>query len=94
MTLSSFAADFVGLVRNLYSTDEFVPLHAPRFLGSEQDNVIEAIQSTFVSTVGKQVEEFEQRICRVFVRFHESSHRLFSDSNNYFSKTLKNNIYR
>ena len=62
MTLSSFAADFVGLVRNLYSTDKFVPLHAPRFLGSEQDNVIEAIQSTFVSTVGKQVEEFEQRI--------------------------------
>ncbi len=62
MTSSLLAADFVRLVRKLYSTDKFVPLHAPRFLGNEQDYVIEAIQSTFVSTVGKQVEEFEERI--------------------------------
>ncbi|WP_434341248.1 LegC family aminotransferase [Motilimonas cestriensis] len=52
----------VEFVRELYQTNEFIPLHAPRFDGNEQNYVLETIQSTFVSSVGKFVDEFEKKI--------------------------------
>lgn len=57
--------DFVGLVRRLSGTqDEFVPLHAPVFGGSEKRFLTEAVDSTFVSSIGRQVSEFEDGIAR------------------------------
>ncbi|SLJ83931.1 4-keto-6-deoxy-N-Acetyl-D-hexosaminyl-(Lipid carrier) aminotransferase [Psychrobacter sp. DAB_AL43B] len=50
------------LVRNIYSTNDFIPLHAPTFTGNEQTYLAETITSTFVSSVGKFVSEFEQKI--------------------------------
>ena len=55
----------IKLVRDIYSTNEFIPLHAPNFSGNEQKYVIETITSTFVSSVGKFVDEFEQKVQQV-----------------------------
>ncbi len=55
---------FVSFVRTLYGTDEFIPLHEPRFWGKEKEFILECIDSTFVSSVGKFVDEFEQEIAR------------------------------
>lgn len=52
----------IKLVRDIYATNEFIPLHAPTFSGNEQAYLAETITSTFVSSVGKFVDEFEQKI--------------------------------
>lgn len=57
--------ELIKLVREIYSTDEFIPLHAPSFSGNEQKYVTETITSTFVSSVGKFVDEFEQKVEQV-----------------------------
>jgi aminotransferase in exopolysaccharide biosynthesis len=51
--------DFISLVRDIYQTDDFIPLHEPRFQGNEKDYLLDAIDSTFVSSVGQYVERFE-----------------------------------
>ncbi|MCT8332182.1 LegC family aminotransferase [Leptospira sp. 85282-16] len=51
---------FLDLVRDHYnSADEFIPLHAPVFRGNEIHYVTETIKSTFVSSVGAYVDQFE-----------------------------------
>ena len=52
----------VSFIKDLYQTNEFIPLHAPSFNGNEQTYVLETIQSTFVSSVGKYVDDFEKQI--------------------------------
>lgn len=54
--------DFVHFVQGLYSTKDFIPLHEPRFLGNEKKYLIDTIDSTFVSSVGAYVEEFEKQV--------------------------------
>ncbi|CAH8242036.1 LegC family aminotransferase [Vibrio aestuarianus] len=56
------AASIVEFVRDTYKTDEFIPLHAPKFDGNEKAYVMETIESTFVSSVGKFVDDFERKI--------------------------------
>ncbi len=53
----------VEFIRSIYS-DEFVPLHAPCFVGNEKKYLNECIDSTFVSSVGKFVDQFEESLCR------------------------------
>jgi len=50
----------VDFIRNLYLTTEFIPLHEPKFVGNEKAYVLDCIDSTFVSSVGKYVDRFEQ----------------------------------
>jgi len=52
----------VDCIRSVYKTDSFIPLHEPRFLGNEKKYLNECIDSTFVSSVGKFVDEFENKI--------------------------------
>ncbi len=52
----------VEFVRDTYKTQEFIPLHAPTFNGNEKAYVLNTIESTFVSSVGKYVEDFELAI--------------------------------
>ena len=54
--------DFVRFVRELYDTEGFIPLHEPKFIGNEKKYLIETIDSTFVSSVGKFVNEFEHKV--------------------------------
>lgn len=52
----------IKFVQEVYQTTEFIPLHAPTFEGSEKDYVNNTLESTFVSSVGKYVDRFEQQI--------------------------------
>ncbi|GHX69631.1 LegC family aminotransferase [Vibrio cholerae] len=52
----------VEFVRDQYQTQEFIPLHAPTFAGNEKAYVMETIDSTFVSSVGKFVDELERKM--------------------------------
>ena len=54
--------DFICFVQDLYSSTDLVPLHEPQFRGNEKKYLLETIDSTFVSSVGKFVDEFEQKI--------------------------------
>ncbi|NJO91550.1 MAG: LegC family aminotransferase [Chloroflexia bacterium] len=45
-----------------FQTDDFIPLHEPRFWGNEKKYVADCIDSTFVSSVGKYVDRFEEMI--------------------------------
>ena len=52
----------VEFIQDIYKTKEFIPLHEPRFIGNEKKYLNECIDSTFVSSVGKFVDEFEEKI--------------------------------
>jgi len=55
----------VKYIRSLYPGKESVPLHEPRFKGREKQYVNDAIDSTFVSSVGEYVIQFEQLMCQL-----------------------------
>lgn len=52
----------VKFVREVYGTDEFIPLHEPIFSGKEKEYVTNTIDTTFVSSVGKYVNQFEDQV--------------------------------
>ena len=54
----------IDFIKQLYGTNEFIPLHAPTFSGNENKYVTETISSTFVSSVGAFVTRFENDIER------------------------------
>lgn len=54
----------INFIKSIYNKDKFIPLHEPRFLGNEKKYLSECIDSTFVSSVGKFVDEFEQKIAK------------------------------
>ncbi len=55
--------DLIKFIRELYGSNDFIPLHAPTFNGNEKKYLENTIDSTFVSSVGKFVEEFEKKVC-------------------------------
>lgn len=58
--------DVIEYIRGLYHEKEaFIPLHEPRFIGNEREYVMETIDSTFVSSVGKYVDRFEEMMCEI-----------------------------
>ena len=52
----------IDFIRSLYPNRETIPLHEPYFGGNEKKYVLDCIESTFVSSVGKYVERFEEMI--------------------------------
>lgn len=52
----------VDFIHELYGNEEFVPLSVPRFVGNEKKYLEECIDTTFVSSVGKFVDRFEQMV--------------------------------
>ena len=54
----------IKFIRSVYKTDSFIPLHEPKFLGNEKKYLGECIDSTFVSSVGKFVDRFEEEIVK------------------------------
>jgi perosamine synthetase len=51
----------VSFIRKIHNQPEsFIPLHEPRFVGKEKEYVLDTIDSTFVSSVGKYVDHFEE----------------------------------
>ncbi|MCD6068704.1 MAG: putative PLP-dependent enzyme involved in cell wall biosis [Bacteroidetes bacterium] len=51
--------DIISKIKSLYPGQDFIPLHEPRFNEKDKAYVMDAIDSTFVSSVGKYVDKFE-----------------------------------
>ena len=49
----------IDFIHELYGTKDFVPLSVPKFIGNEKIYLNECIDTTFVSSVGKFVDRFE-----------------------------------
>lgn len=55
----------IEFIKALYPNENPVPLHAPRFTGNEKKYVVDAIDSTFVSSVGEYVGRLEEMVCEI-----------------------------
>ena len=49
----------ISFIRELYGNQEYTPLSVPKFIGNEKKYLNECIDTTFVSSVGKFVDRFE-----------------------------------
>lgn len=56
--------EVIKFIQNTYKTTDFIPLHEPRFRGNEKKYLNECIDSTFVSSVGKYVDAFEEQFAK------------------------------
>lgn len=54
--------DIKFFIRSIYG-EGFIPLHAPLFNGNEKKYLLDCIDSTFVSSVGKYVDKMEEMLC-------------------------------
>ncbi len=52
----------ISFIRSLFGNDSFIPLHTPSFEGNEKKYLLECIDSTYVSSVGTFVTQFETKI--------------------------------
>ena len=57
----NYLAEFI---QDKYRTNSFIPLHEPRFIGKEKEFVSQTIDSTFVSSVGQYVNQFEEDLAK------------------------------
>ena len=55
-------SQIISFIKNIYGTDGFVPLSVPQFIGNEKKYLEECIDTTFVSSVGKFVDRFEEMV--------------------------------
>ena len=60
--MSNLFKKTIDFIKSLYPNDNPVPLHAPRFLGKEKQYLLDCIDTTYVSYVGKYVNKFEDQI--------------------------------
>ena len=54
----------IDFIKSSFNADGFLPLQEPRFIGNEKKYLNECIDSTFVSSVGKFVDKFEEEIAK------------------------------
>jgi len=54
--------DVIDFVRVLYGATGNIPLHQPIFIGNEKQYLHDCIDSTFVSSSGKYIDQFEEKI--------------------------------
>ncbi len=54
----------INFIKSLYNKNKFIPLHEPKFLGNEKKYLNQCINSTYVSSVGKFVDLFEEKIAK------------------------------
>ncbi len=55
-------SEVTDFVHQLFGTEKTVSLHAPLFIGNEKKYLNECIDTTFVSSVGKFVDRFEEEM--------------------------------
>lgn len=56
--------ELVKFIQHTYETNEFIPLHEPEFKGNEKSYVMDAIDSTYVSSSGLYVDRFEEKLTK------------------------------
>lgn len=49
----------ISFIKEQYKTENFIPLHVPHFGGNEKKYLLDTIDSTYVSSVGAFVDQFE-----------------------------------
>jgi perosamine synthetase len=54
--------EIISFIRSIYGNEDIIPLHAPVFRGNEKKYLSDCIDSTYVSSVGKYVDRFEDMI--------------------------------
>ena len=52
--------EIIAQIRSFFPGRDFIPLHEPKFIGREKEYLAATIDSTFVSSVGKFVDRFEE----------------------------------
>ncbi len=57
--------NIVSFIRESFNTKQFIVLHEPRFRGNEKQYLLEAVDSTYVSSVGAYVDHFEAMMEKV-----------------------------
>lgn len=58
--------NLISFIRRTFKESEaFIPLHEPRFFGNEKKYLLDAVDSTFVSSVGAYVDKFEDMMCDI-----------------------------
>lgn len=55
-------SQIISFIKDVYGTEGFVPLSVPQFVGNEKKYLEECIDTTFVSSVGKFVDRFEEMV--------------------------------
>jgi aminotransferase in exopolysaccharide biosynthesis len=60
-----YIKDTISFIQESFKSTEFIPLHAPTFGGNEKNYLIETIDSTFVSSVGAYVDQFEEMMTTI-----------------------------
>ncbi len=55
----------VSFIKEQFPQKSFIPLHEPLFIGNERKYVMDAIDSTFVSSVGAYVNRFEEMMAEI-----------------------------
>lgn len=61
----SIIPETISFIRETFATKEFIPLHAPTFRGNEKKYLNDTIDSTFVSSVGAYVDQFEEMMQKI-----------------------------
>ncbi|MHB1013760.1 MAG: LegC family aminotransferase [Desulfurivibrionaceae bacterium] len=54
--------EVIAQIRSFFPGRDFIPLHEPKFIGKEKEYLTATIDSTFVSSVGKFVDRFEEML--------------------------------
>jgi len=54
----------ISFIQKIYNTKDYIALHEPVFNGNEKKYLNDCIDSTFVSSVGKYVDQFEKEFAK------------------------------
>lgn len=54
-----------AFIKTKYPGKDFIGLHEPVFIGNERNYIVDAIDSTFVSSVGAYVNRFEEMMAQI-----------------------------
>jgi len=65
MTCIETFKNTVDYIKGKYPNKDFIGLHEPVFFGKEREYVIDAIDSTFVSSIGEYVNKFESMMEKI-----------------------------
>lgn len=57
--------EIISFIRDEFNTKDLIPLHVPNLNGNEKKYLNECIDSTFVSSVGPFVDEFEELMSQI-----------------------------
>jgi dTDP-4-amino-4,6-dideoxygalactose transaminase len=60
-----YIKDTILFIQYFYKTQYFIPLHSPTFGGNEKKYLLETIDSTFVSSLGIYVDQFEEMMSSI-----------------------------